>query len=56
MKNLSLVILNPKVETINFEEDHDVIVQLDTRSDIAETNEGDNTSSIRYTLNQSACG
>lgn len=39
-----------------FAESHDVIVQLDTRGDIAEINEGDNTRSIRYTLNPASCG
>jgi CARDB protein/SH3 domain-containing protein len=50
-----VVVVTLTVDTY-FEESHDVIVQLDTRSEIPETNEGDNTSSIRYTLNQSACG
>lgn len=39
-----------------FEEDHDVVIQLDTQGIIPETNEGDNTSSIRYTLRQGSCG
>jgi len=39
-----------------YAEDHDVVIQLDTQGAIPETNEGDNTSSIRYTLQQGTCG
>lgn len=39
-----------------YAEQHDVIVQLDTQGIIPETNEGDNTSSTRYTLQQANCG
>lgn len=46
------------VLTINtfFEEQHDIIVTLDPSNQIAETNESDNTQSLRYTLDQAGCG
>jgi len=44
--------------TINtfFEEAHDVVVTLDPGGTIPETNEGDNTTALRYTLDQGSCG
>jgi hypothetical protein len=36
-------------------EDHDVIVQLDTLGQVPETNEGDNSRSLRYNLRQGSC-
>jgi hypothetical protein len=43
--------------TVNtyYAEDHDVIVQLDTGGTNPETNEGDNSFSIRYNLRQGGC-
>jgi hypothetical protein len=43
--------------TINtyYGEDHDVIIQLDTGGIIPETNEGDNSRSLRYNLRQASC-
>jgi hypothetical protein len=49
-----VVVVTLTVDTF-YNEDHDVIIQLDTRGEITETNEGDNTSVIRYVLQQGAC-
>lgn len=49
-----VVVVTLTVDTF-YNEDHDVIIQLDTRGEIAETNEGDNTSVIRYVLQQGTC-
>jgi hypothetical protein len=50
-----VVVVTLTVDTY-FDEDHDVVIQLDSRGEINETNEGDNTRSIRYTLQQATCG
>ncbi len=44
--------------TVNtfFEEEHEVIVELDPDGNVAETNEGDNFSAIRYVLDAGDCG
>lgn len=44
--------------TVNtfFDEEHSIVVTVDNNGQIPETNEGDNTSSITYTLDQAACG
>lgn len=44
--------------TINtfFEEGHEIVVELDHLGQIAETNEGDNRSTLTYTLQQATCG
>lgn len=44
--------------TINtfFEEEHDILVILDPDNQIPETNENDNTRSLRYVLDQADCG
>jgi hypothetical protein len=43
--------------TVNtyYSEDHDVVVQLDTGGTVPETNEGDNSFSIRYNLRPADC-
>jgi hypothetical protein len=49
-----VVVVTLTVDTF-YNEDHDIIIQLDTRGEIPETNEGDNTASIRYQLQQGTC-
>src|SRR5690606_23619924 len=46
-----VVVVSLTVDTY-YNEDHDVIIQLDSRGDVPETNEGDNTGSTRYQLQQ----
>lgn len=50
-----VVVVTLTVNTF-FEEDHEVIIQLDPENTVPETNEGDNFSSIRYVLDQGSCG
>jgi len=50
-----VVVTTLTVDTF-FAEAHDIVVTLDTSGGIPETNEGDNISSIRYTLQQGNCG
>lgn len=50
-----VVVASLTVDTF-FEEDHTVVITLDSNGVIAETNEGDNVSSVTYTLGQASCG
>lgn len=50
-----VVVANLTVDTF-FNETHTIVVTVDSNGAIPETNEGDNTSSISYVLNQATCG
>ncbi|MGB7337995.1 MAG: CARDB domain-containing protein [Phototrophicaceae bacterium] len=50
-----VVVATLTVDTF-FEETHTIVITLDSNGTIPETNEGDNTSSVTYTLAQASCG
>ncbi|GAB5492732.1 MAG: hypothetical protein Phog2KO_29470 [Phototrophicaceae bacterium] len=50
-----VVVANLTVDTF-FNETHTIVVTVDSNGAIPETNEGDNTSSISYVLEQASCG
>jgi hypothetical protein len=51
----SFVVVVTLTVTTYYSEDHDVVVQLDTGNTVPETNEGDNSYSLRYNLRPAAC-
>ena len=50
-----VVVANLTVDTF-FNETHTIVVTVDNNGIIPETNEGDNTSSVSYVLDQATCG
>lgn len=52
----NFVVVTALTTNAYFNEEHRIVVQLDTRNQVFETNEGDNFSSLTYTLHQGGCG
>ncbi|MDQ7034468.1 MAG: CARDB domain-containing protein [Anaerolineae bacterium] len=54
--NASFVVVASLTINVFFDETHEVVISVDPSGQVVETNEGDNSRSITYTLQQGACG
>lgn len=54
--NASFVVVATLTINVYYAESHDVVISVDPSGQVVETNEGDNSRSISFTLQQGACG